>query len=710
MDKNKRQIFEFLQDQLEGLSDSTAVEAEMLQVIREAGLEQDVAADGELDGTLRLQKHIESSEDAFVDNVMQLVEGKSPSPPVNFSMTELRISGEVQAESTDATKLSAGQEIPQPPVAQRMADSEPVPPPPPVPEIDVFVGDAVQSIEPPIQSIPTKRQYDRVNRQQSRYYLTLTLAISTLLVGAVGIIVLNQWPNQNNGSGPNNGTAAANDNGKNGVGKSFQLRDSLPKKFPSESNVDGMANNPTNKSETKRVDPVTDGNLKVVDNAKKPLREVQSVPKSKDVDKRLQNENSGSMILAKLVESKNAVWDGGSTAYLGGDRQALQSGQLVFRMGNGALVTVTGPAEFELKSTDRMELNSGVLSANVPSQAVGFTVDTPASKVVDLGTEFDVAVDESGATGVRVHKGEVTMEPVVTSDSAKPDSSKDQSSKIKWNLKKGDYKWIDEKGLSHDWNLTLKLDAKGHGAIHINGIRFQLSDKDSFDKAQQRIQAEFQKFEKEFVGRVGNGKAFSGVINMAGTHMDFDDLREFRNARVNAAERLQGLEEIMDKFAPEEIMKRGIRTSSGGFSIGSSSVSKDGIEMGGFKIDKDGIEFDGKAFPGFGGDMMERLRGMGRFADAKNSKWKPGPNELILLVDGAGKKYRLRSVEGKTVSEVKKLKGGREEVEVKVASKQKITLYMEGAGNIVYVPSSLRRNIKTSIAGAENKVEYYKEP
>jgi hypothetical protein len=54
----------------------------------------------------------------------------------------------------------------------------------------------------------------------------------------------------------------------------------------------------------------------------------------------------------------------------------------------------------------------GRLTARVPRAALGFTVLSPGGKVVDLGTEFGLSVEEGGATTVRVFDGLVAVSPL----------------------------------------------------------------------------------------------------------------------------------------------------------------------------------------------------------------------------------------------------------------------------------------------------------
>jgi hypothetical protein len=72
----------------------------------------------------------------------------------------------------------------------------------------------------------------------------------------------------------------------------------------------------------------------------------------------------------------------------------------------------------KLLSGSSAQLLHGTLTARVPAHAKGFTVLTPHNKVVDLGTEFGLSVDESGETTVRVFTGEVAAYPLASSPAA----------------------------------------------------------------------------------------------------------------------------------------------------------------------------------------------------------------------------------------------------------------------------------------------------
>jgi len=149
-------------------------------------------------------------------------------------------------------------------------------------------------------------------------------------------------------------------------------------------------------------------------------------------------------IVARLKSQAKATWDG--TAWQvgadlrAGQRLVLKSGLAEVDFDSGASVILEGPAEFELgakgsggrdqKGSNACSLSLGKLVALVPKQARGFTVQTPALRIMDLGTQFGVRVElpaksEIGApataghlkseiptTEVQVFQGEVELTPI----------------------------------------------------------------------------------------------------------------------------------------------------------------------------------------------------------------------------------------------------------------------------------------------------------
>jgi hypothetical protein len=88
----------------------------------------------------------------------------------------------------------------------------------------------------------------------------------------------------------------------------------------------------------------------------------------------------------------------------------LDRGLLHLRFGGGVMVYLEAPARFDARSGKRLVLRSGRLSASVPPDGIGFTVETPEAEVIDFGTEFSVDV-ESGASEVHVFEGLVRVRP-----------------------------------------------------------------------------------------------------------------------------------------------------------------------------------------------------------------------------------------------------------------------------------------------------------
>jgi len=87
----------------------------------------------------------------------------------------------------------------------------------------------------------------------------------------------------------------------------------------------------------------------------------------------------------------------------------LDRGAVQLTFCDGAIVTMNAPAEVELVNDSRVFLRRGRLVPLVPPQARGFTVLSPGGEIVDLGTEFSVNVDASGAADIDVIDGEVVV-------------------------------------------------------------------------------------------------------------------------------------------------------------------------------------------------------------------------------------------------------------------------------------------------------------
>lgn len=123
---------------------------------------------------------------------------------------------------------------------------------------------------------------------------------------------------------------------------------------------------------------------------------------------------------ATVVYTDNAAWDQPRQKgdRLGPGSLRLTRGVAEVRFDKGTSARLTAPAEVELVSGDEVSLGYGKLTARVPVKATGFTVTTPVGRVVDVGTEFDVSVNESGTTEARVLDGKVLVLPQRTGELA----------------------------------------------------------------------------------------------------------------------------------------------------------------------------------------------------------------------------------------------------------------------------------------------------
>jgi hypothetical protein len=125
------------------------------------------------------------------------------------------------------------------------------------------------------------------------------------------------------------------------------------------------------------------------------------------------NGTSSDPSIAWLVNAQNCQWEGGNPA---GDLRAgrvlfLASGLAEVQFQCGASVVLEGPARLKLLSEKSARLLSGKLTARVPGARCGFEIVSPQGKVIDLGTEFGVAVAEDEATDVYVFDGKVEALP-----------------------------------------------------------------------------------------------------------------------------------------------------------------------------------------------------------------------------------------------------------------------------------------------------------
>ena len=116
--------------------------------------------------------------------------------------------------------------------------------------------------------------------------------------------------------------------------------------------------------------------------------------------------------VATLIFADECRWQGALRPLLEGQRLAkgelhLVEGMAMLRFDGGAVAVLSGNVRLDIESRGSVRLHHGHLTVQAPDEAVGFTVRTPASDMVDLGTEFAVEVDSTGATELHVLDGAV---------------------------------------------------------------------------------------------------------------------------------------------------------------------------------------------------------------------------------------------------------------------------------------------------------------
>jgi hypothetical protein len=114
----------------------------------------------------------------------------------------------------------------------------------------------------------------------------------------------------------------------------------------------------------------------------------------------------------KISDALNAHWTGSAAQLKVGDILPatpihLESGVVELAFGSGARAAIEGPADVTIMRRNGIELRKGKLSADVPHQAIGFTVQTPNAAVVDLGTRFGIDAKARDSSEVDVFEGKV---------------------------------------------------------------------------------------------------------------------------------------------------------------------------------------------------------------------------------------------------------------------------------------------------------------
>jgi len=122
---------------------------------------------------------------------------------------------------------------------------------------------------------------------------------------------------------------------------------------------------------------------------------------------------AGPKFVARIELSDDLVWSAETAktarddGWLTSGLIEIESGEAMIAFNSGATATIEGPAALSIESSNRVFLNKGKLTADVPPPASGFTVNTPRLNAVDIGTRFGIDVDAEGNSELHVMEGEV---------------------------------------------------------------------------------------------------------------------------------------------------------------------------------------------------------------------------------------------------------------------------------------------------------------
>lgn len=119
-------------------------------------------------------------------------------------------------------------------------------------------------------------------------------------------------------------------------------------------------------------------------------------------------------VVATLTQTRGCRWESSALptaegARLPAGKLSLTDGLATLRFESGATITLEAPAVLEIVNKNLCILHRGMLTAHVPKQAVGFTVETANAKVIDHGTEFGISAGADGKAHVQVFDGEVEV-------------------------------------------------------------------------------------------------------------------------------------------------------------------------------------------------------------------------------------------------------------------------------------------------------------
>ena len=162
----------------------------------------------------------------------------------------------------------------------------------------------------------------------------------------------------------------------------------------------------------------------------------------------------------------------------------LVSGEAILRTTGGSIVSVRSGTRFTLHHATHLTLQEGEIEVQVAVEDIGFRVSTPNSRVIDLGTTFQVSVNNQGRTRVRLDVGEVVVVPWQSGPSAE-----------RQHLRVGEYEEMVVYGSGDGVEGLLAGHSSGpagfQGSIRLGDTSFELTSIDRFDHVYETISASY---------------------------------------------------------------------------------------------------------------------------------------------------------------------------------------------------------------------------
>ncbi len=119
--------------------------------------------------------------------------------------------------------------------------------------------------------------------------------------------------------------------------------------------------------------------------------------------------------LAKWLDAEQAPDEAGQ---MRPGRYTLEQGAVSVVLARGTNLVIQSPAAFVILDDNRIQLETGRLVARVPQQSAGFTVQVHGLRLIDIGTEFGVDVNESGQVLASTFEGMVVVREAKDSGSS----------------------------------------------------------------------------------------------------------------------------------------------------------------------------------------------------------------------------------------------------------------------------------------------------